>query len=395
MQQNTKNESEKADRGRYSFNRIEEIVPTLGLSHSVELLESILESVGSGVIVANTRGEILLFNAMASKILGLSATTAHPVQWPAVYGLFQADRKSLLCEEDNPMLRAINGESVDKLELYVRNRAVPWGLWCSVNARPLIDKEGIKTGGVLVLEDITEKKKLSEELARSNKDLQQFAYVAAHDLQEPIRSIIGFSEILEARLKDTLDEKSEDQFKRVLAAAKRMQKLIGALLAFARVETRAKAPEPCDCNEALADAIADLSSTIEKTGASVTSEALPEILADQTQITQLFQNLIANSLKYRSAETPVINIKVSSNEQAHTFAVSDNGMGIDMRFAERIFIIFQRLHNKTEYEGAGVGLALCKKIVERHHGEIWLESEPGKGATFYFSIPVLRRSEHK
>jgi PAS domain S-box-containing protein len=375
-------------------NSIKDIGTVSGLDvapelHTKELLEAILSSIGSGVMVCNSEGKFLLFNEMATQILGLGATTAPPENWAQFYGLYQADKKTLLKEEQIPLVRAMNGETVDKIQVYVRNRGVPSGIWCSVNARPLVSLTGERVGGVVVFEDITKRKVLADEVARSNRDLQQFAYAAAHDLQEPIRSIVGFTDLLIARLQNTLDEKSADQLKRVHAAAQRMQGLINALLAFARIETRSKPPEPCNCTRILDEVIANMHGTITQTGASIETDDLPTVVADKSQITQLFQNLISNALKYKKeSEAPRVTITSSRVPGAHQFAITDNGIGIDMTYAEKIFVIFQRLHTKEEFPGSGVGLALCKKIVERHGGEIWLKSEPNKGSTFFFTLPA-------
>jgi PAS domain S-box-containing protein len=357
--------------------------------HTKELLEAVLSSLGSGVIVCNGEGKFLLFNETAKKILGLGATTAPPENWAQFYGLYQADKKTLLKEDQIPLVRAMRGETVDKIHVFVRNRSVPGGIWCSVNARPLVSTDGKEIGGVVVFEDITKRKILADEVARSNRDLQQFAYAAAHDLQEPIRSIVGFTELLTARLQDSLDAKSADQLKRVHAAAQRMQGLINALLAFARIETRAKPPEPCNCNLILDEVTANLHATVTQNNASIEAGDLPTVVADKSQITQLFQNLISNALKYKRADqSPQIKITASRVPGGYQFAIADNGIGMDMIYAEKIFVIFQRLHTKEEYPGSGVGLALCKKIVERHGGDIWLQSQPNRGSTFFFTLPA-------
>ena len=365
--------------------------------HSEKLLESILESLGSGVIVTDHDGKFLLFNSAAEKILGLGASDAKPEDWARTYGLYQADKRTLLTEDQNPLVRAMRGESVDKVEVFVRNKNIPLGAWCSINGRPL--REGTDTdesasrGGVIVVEDVTVTKKLSDELSRSNKDLQQFAYVAAHDLQEPIRTIIGFGDLLHARLESAMDEKSKDQFGRIINAARRMQSLITALLLFARVETRAKAPELCDCNAALAEVLHDMHSVISSTGATIQSDKLPTIIAEPYQIRQVFQNLLSNALKYKGSKDPVVLVKTRFDGTFHHFSLTDNGMGMEMKYSERIFLIFQRLHSKNQYEGAGVGLSLCKRIIERHGGEIWVDSKPGEGSTFFFTLPAYNIEE--
>jgi light-regulated signal transduction histidine kinase (bacteriophytochrome) len=360
---------------------------TVETVHSKELLECILESIGLGVIVTDKSGRFSLVNSAARTSLGMDGIDSTAAEWCRTYGLFQADGQTPLPDEENPLLIALGGASVDKLAVFVRNDKLATGAWCRVNARPLLSDREEQVGAVIVIEDFTEQKILADELSRSNRDLQQFAYVAAHDLQEPLRSITGFAELLQQRLGSAVDEKSADYLSRVVASAKRMQVLIRALLLFARVETRAKSAEALDCNDVVQDAIADLSSTIRKSGATIEVEQLPRIVGDASQLAQLFRNLIENAMKYRSEETPHVKISADIDGAFHRFKVSDNGIGIDMQYADRIFILFQRLHTRETYEGVGVGLSICKKIVERHGGRIWVESSPNQGSTFFFTIP--------
>jgi signal transduction histidine kinase len=360
---------------------------TVETAHSKELLECILESIGLGVIVTDKSGRFSLVNSAARADLGMDGTDSTAAEWCRTYGLYQADAQTPLSDEENPLLLALAGASVDKLTIFVRNQKLPTGAWCRVNARPLLSEPGEQVGAVIVIEDFTEQKILSDELSRSNRDLQQFAYVAAHDLQEPLRSITGFAELLQQRLGSAIDEKSADYLSRVVASAKRMQVLIRALLLFARVETRAKTVEALDCSEVVQDAIADLTATIRKNGATIEVEQMPRIVGDASQLAQLFRNLIENAIKYHSEETPHIRISADIEGPFHLFKVSDNGIGIDMQYADRIFVLFQRLHSREAYEGVGVGLSICKKIVERHGGRIWVESNPTRGSTFLFTIP--------
>ncbi|MCK6628740.1 MAG: PAS domain S-box protein [Anaerolineae bacterium] len=242
--------------------------------------------------------------------------------------------------------------------------------------------------------DITERKRAEadlvrtmEELKRSNADLEQFAYIASHDLQEPLRAVAGAVQLLQKRYGGQLDERADEFIRHAVEGATRMQTLINDLLAYSRVGTRGQPFQPVDSTAALADALANLTVAIRESGAVITHDHLPTVVADRTQLTQLFQNLIANAIKFRGEQTPEIRIKAEQQKGQWLFAVADNGIGLEAEYYERIFGVFQRLHTRREYPGTGIGLALCKKIVERHGGRIWVESEPGRGSTFYFTLP--------
>ena len=247
------------------------------------------------------------------------------------------------------------------------------------------------------MRDISERKRAdaelretAEELARSNIDLQQFAYVASHDLQEPLRAVAGCVQILQKRYQGQLDTRADDLIRHAVDGVSRMQTLINDLLAYSRVGTRGKDFEPTNCNNVLKVALANLSAAIAEAGAVITHDDLPTAQADCAQLTQVFQNLVSNAIKFRSQERPEIHVGVQRQTGEWLFSVRDNGIGIQPDYFERIFIIFQRLHTRDEYPGTGIGLAICKKIVERHAGRMWVESAPGKGSTFFFSIPTGR-----
>jgi signal transduction histidine kinase len=226
------------------------------------------------------------------------------------------------------------------------------------------------------------------DLQRSNSELEQFAYVASHDLQEPLRMITGYTQLLAKRYKGRLDPDADNYIGFAVDGAKRMQALIEALLNYSRVGTRGKPRARTDCEAVLRSTLAGLQLAIEQSGAVVTHDPLPNVMADANQIGQLFQNLIANAIKFRNSEAPRIHISSKQKSDAWLFSVKDNGIGIDRQYAERIFVIFQRLHTRDEYAGTGIGLAICKKIVERHGGTIWVDSESSKGATFYFTLAI-------
>jgi signal transduction histidine kinase len=231
-------------------------------------------------------------------------------------------------------------------------------------------------------------KERTADLARSNAELQQFAYVASHDLQEPLRMVSNFTQLLAERYGAKLDNDAKEFIGFAVEGATRMQTLVQDLLALSRVGTRSKDPEVVRLNEAVDRAVANLEFSIRENGALVSHDALPEVMADSSQMMQLFQNLIGNGIKFKGAEPPRVYISASRNGKEWTFSVRDNGIGFEPQYAERIFAVFQRLHSRDEYQGNGIGLAICRKIVERHHGRIWAESQPGSGTTFYFTMPA-------
>lgn len=233
-----------------------------------------------------------------------------------------------------------------------------------------------------------EMERLMDELKRSNRELQQFAYVASHDLQEPIRMIASFTQLLERRYKGKLDDDADDFIKFIVEGATRMQHLIEDLLTYSHVTTRAEPFNKIDLEDVFKESIANLKLMIDETNAEITHDPLPSLSADRSQIIQLFQNLIGNSLKFKGKEDPKIHISVNKDDYSWIFEFSDNGIGIAPDHQERIFRVFQRLHTREEYPGTGIGLAVCEKIVQRHGGRIWIESKPGDGAKFFFTLPI-------
>ena len=268
--------------------------------------------------------------------------------------------------------------------------------WLFLTAAPLRDDHGNVTGAIESLRDITERKRSDEklkqtmaDLKRSNTDLEQFAYVVSHDLQEPLRMVTSYVQLLSKRYKDKLDSDADDFIGFAVDGASSMHTLIQDLLTYSRVGTRGNPLTPAACEDALDQALANLKLTIEDSGAVVTHDPLPTVAADSSQLVQLFQNLIGNAIKFHDDEPLRVHVAVERKDDEWKFSVVDNGIGIDPEFFERIFVIFQRLHGREEYSGTGIGLAVCKKIVDRHGGRMWVESEPGRGATFYFTIPAV------
>jgi PAS domain S-box-containing protein len=233
------------------------------------------------------------------------------------------------------------------------------------------------------------------ELSRSNEELKQFAYVASHDLQEPLRKVVAFCQLLDSEYNDRLDENARNYIRFAVDGAHRMKALVTDLLGYSLIQTQGKQLEPTGANEVCDEAIENLSLTIQDAGAHVIRRSLPTVHADSAQLIRLFQNLIANAIKYRSDEPPRVEITAEERSQEWLFRVSDNGMGIDPKYHERIFVIFQRLHSREEYGGTGIGLAVCQRIVERAGGRIWVESSVSAGSTFCFTVPKSHHSIKK
>lgn len=293
--------------------------------------------------------------------------------------------------ESNPELLdvysrvALTGQS-EQFEIKVQVMRI----WLSISVYSP-EKEHV----VSVFDNITERKeaeielqRLLSELERSNKELEQFAYIASHDLQEPLRMVVSYLQLLERRYKGKLDCNADEFIGYAVDGAVRMQRMINDLLAYSRIGTKEKNIEPVDTNKVLSEVLTGLKLHIEETKASITADPLPVVTANATELAQVFQNLISNAIKFRGDKPPEIHIRAEQNEHAWRFSVKDNGIGFAPEYADKIFALFKRLHSAAQYPGSGIGLTICKKIIERHNGRIWVESEPGKGATFFFTIPI-------
>jgi chemotaxis family two-component system sensor kinase Cph1 len=247
----------------------------------------------------------------------------------------------------------------------------------------------------IVLRQAEELALLAQDLERSNAELKKFAYVASHDLQEPLNQVANYVQLLEMRYDEALDQDAKEFIGFAVEGVGLMQTLIDDVLVYSKVDLKGIERELTEVGTALGQALNNLRGRIAETEASITFDPMPTIVADGTQLMQLFQNLLGNAIKFRKQDTtPRIHIGVQRQEDAWLFSVKDNGIGLDPQFADRIFVIFQRLHTRDEYPGSGMGLAICKKIVECHRGRIWVESELGEGATFYFTIPVGGRDRN-
>ena len=293
--------------------------------------------------------------------------------------------------------------SISEEENLLENRqSVPYPIWgllciqqCSTSRewkqleiellQQLVNQISIALYQAHLLEQETQR---SKELTRSNEELEQFAYVASHDLQEPLNTVSSYAQLFARRYQGKLDSKADRFIYHLVDGSGRMQQLLKDLLDYSRVGRKQKTFEQVDCNLALENVLANLQHIIRKNQAQVTYSSLPTVIADFSQLVQLWQNLIGNAIKYRREESPSVQVSATLKENVWLFAVRDNGIGIDPKHAERIFLIFQRLHTQEEYSGTGIGLAICQRIVERHGGRIWVESLPGQGSTFYFTLPL-------
>lgn len=370
----------------------DEAVAARALYEQKEWLEVTLASIGDGVVATHADGSIRFFNGVAQALTGWCAAEASGRPVDEILRLECVADDSVA---ENPALIAMRErQGVDHSDGLVLVGRDGTRTHVDANGAPTFDPEGRLVGSVLVLHDVTERyhaerqlRQRSEELARSNRDLEQFAYVASHDLQEPLRAVAGPLQLLQRRYQGQLDERADEFIGHAVDGATRMQALIDDLLSYSRVGRLEDPKQLVNAEQALEIAVKNLTVVVQETGAQVTHDPLPNVLAISTQLTLLFQNLIGNALKFRSkARPPRVHIGVKEAGDEWQFSVADNGIGIAEQYFERIFVIFQRLHTRREYPGTGLGLALCKRIVEHHGGRIWVESKQEEGATFFFTL---------
>ena len=361
-----------------------------GSEFPIDRYRGLLEAAPDAMVVVNQGGEIVLLNVQAEKQFGYRRDELVGQKVKNIIPEGLAER--LIADGTRSPAKALAQQIGTGIELSGRRRdgsEFPIEIMLS----PLESAEGILVAAAI--RDITERKKSEEhlvkavgELKRSNDELQQFAYVSSHDLQEPLRMVASYTQLLAKRYKGRLDSDADEFVAFAVDGCNRMQGLIQDLLAYWRTGTNGKALREVSGDDALKEALTNLRRTIGESGAVVTHDRLPVIQTDDTQLTQVFQNLVGNAIKYRSAEVPHVHVSARKNGGPEwIFSVRDNGLGIDPQYFERIFILFQRLHGRNEFEGTGIGLAICKKILERLGGRIWVESQPGKGSTFHFALP--------
>jgi PAS domain S-box-containing protein len=260
-----------------------------------------------------------------------------------------------------------------------------------IGLSPLELPEGRHTLASII--DVTERKRIDDDLRRSNADLEQFAYIASHDLTEPLRMVGSYTDLLAQRYREQLDERADKYIHYITDGARRMQRLVADLLKYSRVGSQGAQMKPVSAAGVVKNVLDSLGPLIRESGATIDVDPLPLVMGDEVQLTQLLQNLIGNAIKFRADRPPRVSIAAIECDDRWQFSVRDNGIGIDLRFSERIFQMFQRLHEKERYEGSGIGLSIAKRIVERHGGRIWLESTIGEGTTFYFTLMAVRAGE--
>jgi PAS domain S-box-containing protein len=361
----------------------------------------LLEAAPDAMVVVNERGGIVLLNLQAEKQFGYhrDELVGRPVKDIIPEGF--AER--LIADGARSAAEALAQQIGTGIELIGRRKDAtefPIELMLS----PLESADGVLV--TVAIRDGTARREAVEalkqrlvmeraaiELTRSNDDLQQFAYVAAHDLQEPLRMVSSYTRLLADRYKGRLDADADTYIEFAVDGAERMQQLIGDLLAYCQVGTVGHDLRETSTEDGLSRALANLKGAIDQSGGAVTHDLLPTLVADPSQLTQLFQNIIGNAIKYRGVDAPRVHLSAKKNRSGEwVFSIRDNGMGIDPRYFDKIFLMFQRLHGRSEFSGTGIGLSLCKKIAERHGGRMWVESVPGAGSTFFLALPAVQRS---
>ncbi|HXR58087.1 MAG TPA: PAS domain S-box protein, partial [Burkholderiales bacterium] len=358
------------------------------LRQSEERFRRTFELASSGLAHVGLDGRFVRANRRVCEIFGYSeqelrALTVKDISHPEDRDLADGQRAKVLAGE-------MESARLEKRYLRKDGRMV----WVNVAIAMERDAEGRPLYAISVLDDVTERKNAEaalgaahEELKRSNSELEQFAYVASHDLQEPLRMVSSYTQLLVRRYRDKLDTDAREFMGFIVDGAARMKQLIEDLLAYSRVGTKSRDFKPIELERALSRALANLKAAIDESGAAVTHDPLPTLPADAAQLAQVFQNLIGNALKFRSQFAPKVHVAVHDRGEACEIAVRDNGIGIEPQYFERIFMVFQRLHNKGEYPGTGIGLAIVKKVVERHGGTVRVESTLGEGSAFSFTLP--------
>ena len=388
-----------------AFNRMAEDLQRAreALAAETERLTVTLRSIGDAVIASDTEGKVVLLNAVAESLTGWAEDEAAGRPLHEVFHIIN-EKTRQRCED--PVSKVLESGLVVGLANHTALIARDGTERIIADSgAPVRGTDGSIIGVVMVFRDVTEQKRAEDELtrhrehleelveertgelARSNRELESYAYVVSHDLQEPLRMMSSFAQLLSRDYGGAFDERAGDFIARIVDGAKRMGMLIDDLLVLSRVGREEEPGSATDCSDAFDLAVGNLQAAIEESGATVTQEGLPKIAANPSQMAQLFQNLVGNAIKYRGDERPEVHATAQRDADGWLFSVRDNGIGMEPEQLERIFTIFQRLHPRDKYSGTGIGLAICRKIVELYGGRIWAESEPGKGSTFFFTIP--------
>ncbi len=379
QQSNTQLRAEMEERKRAQENLLKEIA----------FSDTAINSLPGVFYLFKEEGKFLRWNRNFTEVTGYSAEEFAQL---SPLDLFAGEDKRLIADRIGQVFRT--GSATAEAALLCKNgKKIPYYF---TGFRMVIDDVSYLIGAGI---DIAERKRAedalkrrTEELARSNAELEQFAYIASHDLQEPLRMVSSYVQLLAKRYRGKLDQDADDFIGYASDGALRMQKLINDLLAYSRVGTRGRSFEEVSLEAALAQALENLQLAIKEKDATVTHDPLPVVYGDSGQLTQIFQNLVDNAIKFRTVEPPRVHVSARIEGGQCVCSVRDNGIGIAPEYLGRLFLLFQRLHTRAEYPGTGIGLAICKRIVERHGGKIWVESNPGEGSAFYFSIPLVQGS---
>ncbi|MGB8012883.1 MAG: PAS domain S-box protein [Terriglobales bacterium] len=381
------------------------------------MLQSVLDSMAEGLVAADEQGNFTIWNPAAEKILGLGAAELPNEKLPEHYGLYLTDTVTPFPASQLPLARAIRGE-MSTMEMFVRNPSVAPGAWIEVTAGPLRDKDGVVRGGVAAFRDITQQRadereiqKLNEELelrvaertaqlGAANKELEAFSYSVSHDLRAPLRHISGFSQLLVEEFGSALAPEARHYVERIQSGTQKMGLLVDELLNLARVGRHALHLRTTDLNELVADVVAMLQPESEGRPVEWAIADLPMVECDPILVKQIFQNLLANALKFTRRRAPAVitvghKAKEKEDDGQLVLTVQDNGTGFDMKYADKLFGVFQRLHRSEDFEGTGIGLATVQRIVHKHGGRVWAEAEPDKGAAFHFTLGPGKPAESK
>jgi len=375
------------------------------------MLQSVLDSMVEGLVAADENGKFILWNPAATRIVGMGAENVPPGKWNSHYGVYLPDTVTPLPDEQNPLSRAMHGE-VSAAEIFLRNPELDEGVWLEISGGPLKGKDGTTRGGVVAFRDITQRKQdereirqlneelearveqRTEELEASNLELEAFTYSVSHDLRAPLRHIGGFSRILLEDFGPKMEPEALSHLHRIEDGTRRMGLLVDELLNLARVGRHALKLEPTPLNPIIDEVISMLQPEVNGRVVEWRIAELPAAMCDAILIKQVFQNLIANALKFtRPREHAVIEIGHQQENEQILFFIRDNGVGFSMKYQDKLFGVFQRLHRAEDFEGTGIGLATVKRIVHKHGGRVWANSELDKGATFYFTLGVAKRAE--
>jgi PAS domain S-box-containing protein len=377
------------------------------------MLQSVLDSMQEGLVAADETGKFIIWNPAAAKMLGLGAANVPTAEWAAHYGLFLEDTVTPFPPDQLPLVRAIRGES-STAEMFVRNPELDHGNWIEVGGGPLKDKEGAIRGGVVAFRDITQRRtdereihKLNEELEMrvaqrtaqleaANHELEAFTYSVSHDLRAPLRHIGGFSRILIEDFGAAMPPEALQHLKRVEEGTQRMGLLVDGLLNLARIGRQALKLQSTSLNSVVEEVVCLLQPETEGRAICWKITEFPSVECDPVLLRQVFQNLIANALKFtRTREQAVIEINCRQESGENVIAIRDNGVGFNMKYQDKLFGVFQRLHRAEDFEGTGIGLATVQRVIRKHGGRVWAEAEPDRGATFYFTLGTAKPAESR